>query len=103
MAAAQDYSSLSITYAPPGTTNSGTALTNAVPANTTNAVLSDPIGLTHYGSCAIQWTFSALTNSPALGCTNVLTFGVRFGGVGHELDEYLRSHGGTGDDAERGV
>jgi hypothetical protein len=75
VAAAQDYSSLSITYAPPGTTNSGTALTNAVPANTTNAVLSDPIGLTHYGSCAIQWTFNALTNSPALGCTNVLTFG----------------------------
>ena len=75
VAAAQDYSSLSLTYAPPGTTNSGTALTNAVPANTTNAVLSDPIGLTHYGSCAIQWTFNALTNSPALGCTNVLTFG----------------------------
>ena len=52
-AGAADYSSVAITYAPPGTTNSGTALTNAIAANSTNAVMSDPIGLTRYDSCAI--------------------------------------------------
>ena len=56
-------------------------LTNAVPANTTNAVLSDPIGLTRYNSCAIQWEFNALSNAAPLGCTNYLTFGASSDGV----------------------
>ena len=77
----QEYSSLAITYAPPGTTNKGTALTNAIAANSTNAVMSDPIGLTHYDSCAIQWEFNALTNAAPLGCTNYLTFGASSDGV----------------------
>jgi hypothetical protein len=80
-AGAADYSSVAITYAPPGTTNSGTALTNAIAANSTNAVMSDPIGLTRYDSCAIQWEFSALTNAAPLGCTNYLTFGASSDGV----------------------
>jgi hypothetical protein len=78
---AQEYSSLPITYAPPGTTNSGTPLTNAVPANSTNAVMSDPIGLTKYDGCAIQWEFNALTNAAPLGCTNYLTFGASSDGL----------------------
>ena len=77
----QEYSSAAITYAPAGTTNSGTALTNAIPANSTNAVMSDAIGLTRYESCAIQWTFNALTNAAPLGCTNYLTFGASADGV----------------------
>jgi hypothetical protein len=77
----QDYSSLGITYQPPGTTNDGTALTNAIPANSTNAVMSDAIGLTRYESCAIQWEFNALTNGAPLGCTNYLTFGASSDGV----------------------
>jgi hypothetical protein len=77
----QDYSSRSITYTAPGTTNAGTALTNAIPANSTNAVMSDPIGLTTYDSCAIQWEFNALTNAAPLGCTNYLTFGASSDGV----------------------
>ena len=80
-AGAQDYSSLAITYTPPGTTNSGTALTNALPANSTNAVLSDAIGMTRYDSCAIQWEFNALTNGAPLGCTNYLTFGASADGT----------------------
>jgi hypothetical protein len=52
----QEYGSLPVTYAPGG--NSGTPLTNAVPANSTNAVMSDPIG-----------------------CTNWLTFGASSDGV----------------------
>jgi hypothetical protein len=80
-AGAQDYSSLAVTYTPPGTTNSGTALTNAIPANSTNAVMSDPIGLTREDSCAIQWEFNALTNAAPLGCTNYLTFGASADGV----------------------
>jgi len=77
----QEYSSLAITYAPPGTTNKGTALTNAIAANSTNAVMSDPIPLTRYGSCAIQWEFKALTNGAPLGCTNYLTFGASADGA----------------------
>lgn len=77
----QEYSSLSIRYTPPGTTNAGTALTNAVPANSTNAVLSEPIGLTKYEGCAIQWVFNALSNAAPLGCTNYLTFGASADGV----------------------
>jgi hypothetical protein len=77
----QDYASLPVTYTPPGTANAGTALTNAVPANSTNAVLSDPIGLTKYDSCAIQWEFCSLTNAAPLGCTNYLTFGASSDGV----------------------
>jgi hypothetical protein len=77
----QEYSSLGITYQPPGTTNDGTALTNAIPANSTNAVMSDAIGLTTYDSCAIQWEFNALTNAAPLGCTNYLTFGASSDGV----------------------
>jgi len=77
----QEYSSLAITCAPPGTTNTGTALTNAIAANSTNAVMSDPIPLTRYGSCAIQWEFSALTNAAPLGCTNYLTFGASADGA----------------------
>ena len=80
-AGAQEYSSLAITYTPPGTTNSGTALTNALPANSTNAVISDPIGLTRFDSCAIQWEFNALSNTAPLGCTNSLTFGASADGV----------------------
>ena len=77
----QEYGSVGITYTPAGTTNAGTALTNAVPANATNAVMSDPIGLTKYDSCAIQWEFNALTNGAPLGCTNYLTFGASADGV----------------------
>jgi hypothetical protein len=77
----QEYSSQGITYQPPGTTNDGTALTNAIPAGSTLAVMSDPIGLTRYDSCAIQWEFNALTNSAPLGCTNTLTFGASSDGV----------------------
>ena len=77
----QEYSSLGITYQPAGTTNDGTALTNALPANSTNAVMSDPVGLTTYDSCAIQWEFNALTNASPLGCTNYLTFGASSDGV----------------------
>jgi len=77
----QEYSGLAITYAPPGTTNSGTALPTAIPANSTNAVMSDPIGLTKYDSCAIQWEFNALSNSAPLGCTNYLTFGASSDGL----------------------
>jgi len=80
-ATAQEYASLPVTYAPPGTTNTGTALTNAVPANTTNAVMSDPIGLTKYDGCAIQWEFNALSNAAPLGCTNYLPFGASSDGV----------------------
>jgi hypothetical protein len=80
-AGAQEYSSVAITYAPPGTTNSGTALTNAIPANSTLAVMSDPIGMTTFDSCAIQWEFNALTNAAPLGCTNSLTFGASSDGV----------------------
>ena len=63
----QEYGSLPVTYAPGG--NSGTPLTNAVPANSTNAVMSDPIGLTTYDSCAIQWSDGVVftpTNTPFL-------------------------------------
>jgi hypothetical protein len=77
----QEYGSLGITYTPPGTTNAGTALTNAVPGNSTNAVMSDPIGLTHYDSCAIQWQFNVLTNPAPAGSTNYLTFGASADGV----------------------
>ena len=80
-AGAQEYSSVAVTYAPAGTTNSGTALTNAIAANSTNAVMSDPIGLTKYDSCAIQWEFNALSNTAPLGCTNYLTFGASSDGV----------------------
>jgi hypothetical protein len=80
-ACGQEYSSLSITYQPAGTTNDGTALTNAIAAGTTLAVMSDPIGLTRYDSCAIQWEFNTLTNTAPLGCTNVLTFGASSDGV----------------------
>src|SRR5271157_4368094 len=66
----QEYSSLPITYTAPGGSSGGTALTNALPANSTNAVMSDPIGLTKYDSCAIQWEFNALSNAAPLGCTN---------------------------------
>ena len=75
----QEYGSLPVTYAPGG--NSGTPLTNAVPANSTNAVMSDPIGLTTYDSCAIQWEFTSLSNAAPLGCTNYLTFGASSDGV----------------------
>jgi hypothetical protein len=80
-ASGQEYSSLAITYQPAGTTNDGTPLTNAIAANTTNAVMSDPIGLTTFDSCAIQWEFSALSNAAPLGCTNYLTFGASSDGV----------------------
>jgi hypothetical protein len=75
----QEYSSIPVTYAPGGV--SGTPLTNAVPANSTNAVMSDPIGLTTYDSCAIQWEFTSLSNAAPLGCTNYLTFGASSDGV----------------------
>jgi len=77
----QEYSSLPITYTAPGGSGGGTALTNALPANSTNAVLSDPIGLTKYDSCAIQWEFNALSNAAPLGCTNSLTFGASSDGL----------------------
>lgn len=80
-ASAQEYSSLAITYQPAGMTNDGTPLTNAIPANSTNSVMSDPIGLTTYDSCAIQWEFNALSNAAPLGCTNYLTFGASSDGV----------------------
>jgi hypothetical protein len=44
-------------------------------------VLSDPIGMTRYDSCAIQWEFNALSNAAPLGCTNYLTFGASSDGV----------------------
>ena len=78
-ASGQDYGSLAITYAPGGV--SGTPLTNALVANSTNAVMSDAIGLTKYDSCAIQWEFNALSNAAPLGCTNTLTFGASLDGV----------------------
>ena len=81
MARGQEYSSLAITYTPPGATGGGMALTNAIAANSTNAVLSDPIGLTRFDSCAIQWEFNSLTNAAPLGCTNYLTFGASSDGA----------------------
>src|ERR1039458_9957681 len=76
---AQEYASIPVTYGPGGA--SGTPLTNAVPANSTNAVMSDPIGLTKYDSCAIQWEFNALSNAAPLGCTNYRPFGAASDGL----------------------